>query len=364
MSKSMQDIPAQSQRFDEFSPGKFILQVQNILRYILRKWYVVALAGLVAGGGAWMYYGRTGKTMYIAEMSFAIDEEISRQKKSGLSEITEQLGLGPSDAGLLYTSESNIAALLMSRLMIESTLRKPVPGEKPGYTYADFFLDSLRFRQKWIKNAKVKTASFTLTPSSTEAKLHQNSLVAQMHDRLTSKYLKIDKKLTGSNILSVSCVTEHELFSKLFLEELVANVTQHYIEAQTMRAKTNLNAIEKRIDSVQRAYSTAMYGKAANDDANINLVRQQAIVSGARKQTDIEVLRAAYVELSLSLESAKTSLLKSTPVIQVLDAPLLPLKTNAPNIMKKTALFFVGGAFLAGACLGLAALYRRLMAQG
>jgi hypothetical protein len=147
----------------------------------------------------------------------------------------------------------------------------------------------------------------------------------------------------------------------MLLEELVNNVTEHYVDAQTLRAKANMAAINKRIDSVKNAYTGALYNKAGTSDANINISRQRGEVPGIRKQTDADILKSAYIELSLNLESAKTSLLKSTPVIQVLDAPVLPLKTMSTDVLRKAVLFFIGGIFLSCFILMLKALYKQVM---
>jgi hypothetical protein len=167
---------------EEFSPKKLILQFTESLQYVLKRWYIVLLAGIICSAAAWFYYNYKKKTEFIAEITFALDEEITRQKKSGLSEITEQLGLGPSDAGLLYNSESNFAALIMSRLMMENTLRKPVPGTKPHYTYADFFLDSLKLRNKWMNGSKYINSKFDSVAASKEEQLFQNGAIARMQD--------------------------------------------------------------------------------------------------------------------------------------------------------------------------------------
>ncbi len=359
--EQQQTLQQQQQRvIDEFSPKKLILQIQELFKYVLRKWYIILVAGILCSTTAWFYYKKK-KTEFIAEITFAIDEEITKQKKSGLSEITEQLGLGPSDAGLLYNSESNFAILMMSRLMMENTLRKQVPETKPHYTYADFFLDSLNLRNKWMKGSKYITTKFDSTAKSKEEQLFQNGIITKIQEFITSKCIKIDKKLSGSNILSVSCISEHELFSKMLLEELVNNVTEHYVNAQTLRAKVNMIAINKRIDSVKRAYIGTLYAKASIADANINVVRQRATVPGISKQTDADILRSAYIDLALNLESAKTSLLKNTPVVQVLDAPVLPLKTNTVNTLRKSALFFIIGVFITALFIGLHAVYRFIM---
>ena len=76
-----------------------------------------------------------------------------------------------------------------------------------------------------------------------------------------------------------------------------------------------------------------------------------------KQQTDIQILRASYVELTRSLEAAKTSLMRETPLIQYLDMPVLPLKVLRSNTIKNAMVGFLLGAFLATSIL----LFRKVM---
>ena len=66
-----------------------------------------------------------------------------------------------------------------------------------------------------------------------------------------------------------------------------------------------------------------------------------------KQQTDVQILKAAYIDLSRSLEAAKIALVRVTPLIQYLDMPILPLKQSSTSGMKFFMIFFIIGAFLA-----------------
>jgi hypothetical protein len=346
----------------ELTPRNLILMAQYIMNYVLRKWYMILAIGVVAGLAAALYYKYTKDDVFIAEITFVIDEEITKQKKSGFSEITEQLGLGPSDAGSLFSSESNIAALLMSRMLTEQTLLSQVPSDKnKKILFVDFFLDSLPYRDKWFKEPAIRNINFSVPPQTPQEELTRNRIIGKIHKHISGRQIKIEKKLKGSNILAATCTSEHELYSKLFLEALIANVTTYYVNAQTKKARANLEAIKRRTDSVRNAYGGSLYQKATAGDANINPVREVAVVPAYKKQTDAEILKSAYTELALSLESAKTSLMQTTPFIQVLDSPVLPLAVNKVSIIKKFIIFFSAGAVLFSCIIAASALYKMIM---
>ena len=330
--------------YEEFSPRKFILQVQGLGRYILSKWLVILAVALLLGvaGAA---YSLTKKPQYIAEMTFVLDEEATQSPRSGISQLSEELGLG-SDAGSVFSSPTNIAELMMSRLLIEKTLRSTVKVEGKNVLLADFFLDSLDYREKWMKKSRFYRLDFLSKKTDRQEALFENGIMRSMYETLIAQNLKFDKKGKGTTIISVLCTSTHELFSKFFLEELMHTVTQYYIEKKTERAKMNVDFIQQRTDSIRHAYNIALYGRAEFSDAFFNPNRQLPMVTREKQQTDIQILRASYIELTRSLESAKTVLMRETPLIQYLDQPVLPLKALRSNMIKFALIGFFLGAFL------------------
>jgi len=330
--------------YEEFSPRKFILQLQGLGRYLLSKWLVILAVALLFGiaGAA---YSFTKKPQYIAEMTFVLDEEATQSPRSGISQLSEELGLG-SDAGAVFSSPTNIAELMMSRLLIEKTLRSTVKVEGKNVLLADFFLDSLDYREKWMKKSRFYHLDFLSQKTDKEAALFENGIIRSMYETLIAQNLKIDKKGKGTSIISVLCTSTHELFSKFFLEELMHTVTQYYIGKKTERAKMNVDFIQQRTDSIRHAYNIALYGRAEFADAFFNPNRQLPMVTRERQQTDIQILRASYIELTRSLESAKTVLMRETPLIQYLDQPVLPLKVLRSSMIKFGLIGLFLGAFL------------------
>ncbi|MEO6231966.1 MAG: Wzz/FepE/Etk N-terminal domain-containing protein [Ferruginibacter sp.] len=332
--------------FDEFSPKKLIVLVQHSFSYILSKWLVIVLVALLFGiGGLLRSYFK--KPTYVAEITFALDEGAGQSAKSNYSQLSEQLGLDNMlEAGGVFSSATNIVELMQSRLLVEKTLRETVNINGKPIVFADLFLDSLDYRDKWMKGSAYYKMDFKAVKKDTNHVLFENRIFRNIYETIISENIGVDKKGKGTTIISVSCTSESELFSKYFLEALINKVTQYYIETKTLRAKTNVEFLQKRTDSIKSAFSGALFGKAAFTDANINAVRQISTVSGEKQQTDVQILRTTYVDLVRSLESAKTTLMRETPLIQYLDIPILPLKMTRSSGMKNFIIFFMLGAFI------------------
>jgi hypothetical protein len=338
------------ERFDQFSPKKLILQVQDINRNVLRKWKIILLVAVLCGLAGGIYSFRK-KTHYVAEMTFALDEGAMPNPKTGFAALQQELGIYGSnlEAGGVFSSIINILELIRSRFLIEKTLRNSITINGKSYSYLDYFLNEQDFKEKWTKGTKYENLSFPLIKKDLADTLFENNIIRMSHEIISNGMINVSAKGKGTTIVSVVLVSQNELFSKYFLEELIREVTKYYLESKTERSKLNLDFIQKRVDSVRRAYNSSLFGRANFSDAHINPALQVSLVPAEKKLTDVEILRTSYVELIKDLESAKTALMKDTPLFQYLDTPILPLKKLTSNWLKFMSIFFALG--LVGAYL-------------
>lgn len=333
----MQQIKQPS--FDEFSPRRVIGWFSNLSGHLTKQWWKILLVAL-AGGLLGLTLAYLKKPGFKAEITFAVDEQKEQNNRSSFSEFSEQLGLGSIDGGNVFSSIGNIQELIRSRVLIEKTLRKKVPTN-PSFTFADFYIDSCGFREKWINRSAFPGFRFTKIPKDTAEVLFGNGLITNIYKTLLTENIKINSKGKNTSITSVTCESAHPVFSKYFVEALLSEVTTYYIESKTQRSRINLAIVQNRADSVQKAYMQALYGHASFQDRDINVVRQTFSVPGSKSQTDIQILRTAYIDLSRNVEAAKTSLMNNTPVIQLLDQPVFPLETIKKSPVRQFVMFFV-----------------------
>lgn len=330
------------------------------LRELRKKiWWILAIAVIAGIVAAAMAY--TTVPTYTATLSFVVDEENKAAARSEFSIFSEQLGLAPVNGGYFFSSAGNIMELINSRLIIERTLRKPIGSGKKNLLLAEYFLDSLGYGEKFNKDKPpfVFTSSDKSLDSLTA--INENGMLGVIHQTILSKHLSIQAGAKQSNLIKISCSSESQLFSKIFLESLINEVSTYYTAIKTERAQKNLAILQQRTDSTRNAYIALVRNRATFSDADINLVRQQAAAPGEKKQTDVQIIRDAYIELSGSLENAKTVLMNNTPLFQVLDRPTYPLKMSRPNAIKWFVLSAVVAAFLVTAFFLGRILYRFLL---
>ena len=139
-------------------------------------------------------------------------------------------------------------------------------------------------------------------------------------------------------------ISENEQFSKDFCDALAREVGLFYIATKSKKARANMEVLERQTDSIRNELNNAISGVAiANDNTfNLNPALNARRVPSSRKQVDVQANVAILTELVKQSELAKVTLRRETPLIQVLDRPILPLKKDK---FGKTKGLILGGFF-------------------
>jgi hypothetical protein len=87
-----------------------------------------------------------------------------------------------------------------------------------------------------------------------------------------------------------------------------------------------MDVLRRQANSIGRALNGAITGVAvANDNTfNLNPALNVRRAPSARRQVDVQANTAILTELVKQSELAKVTLRKDTPLIQVIDKPILP----------------------------------------
>ena len=126
----------------------------------------------------------------------------------------------------------------------------------------------------------------------------------------------------------------------------------------------NVEILQKQTDSIREALNNAITGVASESDNVYNLNPAFNVKSspGKRRQVDVQANTAILTQLVAQLELSKVTLRKETPLIQVIDRPILPLEKDKVSKLKSLIL----GGFLAGFLtvlyLVFSSLYKKIFA--
>jgi len=116
--------------------------------------------------------------------------------------------------------------------------------------------------------------------------------------------------------------------------------------------------LQKQVDSVRSELNGAITGVATETD-NVYNLNPAFNIKGApskKKQIDVQANTAVLTNLVVQLELAKITLRKETPLIQLIDSPILPLTKEKFGKLKALIL----GGFLAGFLTVLYLIFRHL----
>ncbi|MEO8254773.1 MAG: lipopolysaccharide biosynthesis protein, partial [Flavobacterium sp.] len=121
---------------------------------------------------------------------------------------------------------------------------------------------------------------------------------------------------------------------------LAKQVSDFYVATKSKKSRENMLILERQTDSIRRELNGAITGVAvANDNTfNLNPALNVRRAPSARRQVDVQANTAILTELVKQTELAKVTLRKETPLIQVIDRPILPLKKV--KLSKFKAVFF------------------------
>jgi len=349
-------------RNDEISLKELLQKGKEWYNYLLTQWKIIVLAGII-GAALGLAYSFFSKPTYTATLSFSVEDD-----KSGGGGLGSALGLasslgldlGGGSGGGIFTG-TNLTELFKSRSMVEKTLLSPVILNGKQISLAEMYIRNNEWRIDWNDDAKFKNIQFLPNQNRTNYTRVQDSILGVMYQNLSQNSLTIGQKDKKIAIISMDVTSTNELFSKYFCEALARQVGYFYVTTKSKKARINMAILEKQRDSIRAALNGAITGVAvANDNTfGLNPAMNVRRAPSARRQVDVQANTAILTELVKQSELAKVTLRKETPLIQVIDRPILPL----PNERFGKGKGLMMGGFLAVLLIVFGLIVRRIFKQ-
>lgn len=325
--------------------------------YILSYWKVVLLAGII-GGALGLVYSISKKPIYTATLSFALEDEKSGGGLGGALGLASQFGLDLGGGGGSIFTGSNLTELFKSRSIVEQTLLTPIVFNGKNISLAEMYIQNSKWREQWKGKPKFDHIQFLPNANREDFTRVHDSIFGVIYDELSKSGLSVGQKDKKVSIVSIEVSSINELFAKYFSEALVKEVSDFYVSSKSKKARLNMDILERQTDSIRRELNGAITGVAiANDNTfNLNPALNVRRAPSARRQVDVQANTAILTELVKQTELAKVTLRKETPLIQIIDKPILPLKKEKFGRLKG---IIIGGVF-AGFMAVIYLIIRRL----
>lgn len=354
--------PNSSHQQDEISLKELILKIQKWVKYLRNRWLIILIGGGI-GAGLGLAYALIKKPVYIAELTFVLEDSKS-SPFGGYASVASQFGIdlgGASSSGVF--SGDNILEFLKSRLMVEKTLLSPLIYKENLQSLADYYIEMNDLRASWSEDSLLKNTHFPIGPDRKDFSLQQDSILNSIYTGITKKNLKVTKPDKKLSFISVECTTKDEVFSKAFTERLVKEAIDFYVQTKTQRSKITVNTLQQKADSLESLLNRKTYTAAASQDMNLNPARSMAGVRTELVVRDKVVLQTMYAEVVKNLELSRMAMAQEIPIIQIVDTPILPLKKEKLSKSKGIVLGGFAGSFLTVIILLITRIYRGIMTQ-
>jgi len=317
---------------DEISLKELFLKIKEWWVFLKSKWLKIFLVGLL-GATLGITYAFFSKPDYVASLSFALDDD-----KAGGGGLTGALGIASSLGFDLGTgaggafSGSNLMELMKSRTLIERSLLSPITVSGTTKTMAEYYIEFSELREKLDSKKRLSNIHYLVGENRATFSLQKDSILGELYKKVvgdeTEGLLSVMQKDKKISIIFVEVKSKDELFSKTLTESIVKEVSFYYVDAKSKKARNNVAILQKQADSIRNELNAAISGvaQATDNTFNLNLAYNIKRTPSAHRQIDVQANTAILTQLVANLEMAKVTLLKETPLIQVIDKPILPLK--------------------------------------
>ena len=345
---------------DEISLKELIDKAKEWWHYLLSQWKIIVLAGII-GACLGLAYSFIKKPIYTATLSFALEDEKGGGGLGGALGLASSFGIDLGGGGGSIFTGSNLTELFKSRAMVEQTLLSPVVVDGKTISLAEMYIQNNKWREKWKDKPKFKGIQFLPDTKRKYFTRVHDSILGVMYQDLSKTGLSVGQKDKKISIITIDVNSTNELFSKYFTEALVKEVSDFYVTTKSKKARMNMDILERQTDSIRRELNGAITGVAvANDNTfGLNPAMNVRRAPSARRQVDVQANTAILTELVKQTELAKVTVRKETPLIQVIDQPILPLKKEKFGKGKGIVI----GGFLAGFLIVFWLIIRRIIKQ-
>jgi len=247
---------------------------------------------------------------------------------SPLMQIAGQLGINPSSSSSL--SSEKLVELLHSRLIILTALMNEAKIKNQNDLMINHFSKIYKINEWFINEKKYQNLTFEKIDLSNFSE-KENKVATDIYNTIIRNYLNAGSSKNG--IITITYTSESEIFAKQFLDFLVESLSDFYVNKTNQKHKETFEIVNGYTDSLKNELTKSELYLADWKDKNVLKVKSKGVLEELRLLRKVETLNLAYSEALKNLELAKFNLISSTPILQIIDKPILPLKRNKPNII-------------------------------
>lgn len=335
----------QNQDIDKEAAG-FSLEVwlpiiKRYLIFLLKFSWVMVITGCLLG-----WYLRNRKlntpTSYQADLTFKMDESSGAAQQGIASLFGGVVGV----EGGQQLSITSIEEIIKTRLIIQKALFDKKKMHYNDNPKEDFVIN--HYLRKFVY-APTDTVTYffendIINPYNRKA----NRILLSAYSQIADNFLLVE--ITPAKIIHLKAISINEDFSYELLTSIYHQLDTFYSEDKVKQkeafydmAKKRTADLKEKMHIAESAYTNYLNKNGAEAAGVHNIsVRVQYLATDLRSATE------AYFMALRSQEAAWVALekQKQSRALQIIDAPLYPLKANVPNPLLHMIFGFVAGGGL------------------
>lgn len=297
---------------------QFVLSVFDYMLELLRKWYVYLILGLLFCGFMYFYL-QSKESTYQARLTFMTNTNNSGGLSS-LMRLAGSFGLGGKSSG--DVSAEKLAEIITSERIMKTALFTPLSIVIDGSEQTDLLIN--HFYNIY-------------PPENFEAqKLEKKEKYSLNENALINKVIRDLRDLLGvstsdNGIVKVFATTTNEGLSQAICVEMFTALDEYYAEKSIEKQQETYDLFKTRTDSLsgllmaKEGELKAWLNKYAMR-IKANSLTPDEYMNKVRLERETEMVSNIYKEALQSTELASMELDSAKPLIQIIDAPVLPLK--------------------------------------
>ena len=305
---------------DEIKLKDILVKLLEYKTYLYKnKFAIIVVSGVFFVIGILIAISSDEK--YTAELTFVVeDKQHGAGALGAMSGMANQFGFDIGSSSATTFSQKNILEFLKSRGVVEAALMQSRIVNKKDDLLIEHYLDINMTKDYWKGNEYLYPVSF-------HGILYQDndSISGSIWKSIVEDELLVSLQTEEANIINLSYTSLNEEFAKVFVETLIEEMSKMYVTHQTAQSNNTLDFLQSRADSVFLKLQIAEEEFAKVKDINQRIVKASGRLKELQLMRSVEVLGTMYLEIVKNLEISKITLLNHTPIIQIIDRPILPL---------------------------------------
>ena len=307
------------------------IKLSDIFSFFRKYWLFFLLVGLVLGS---IGYGIS----YLIAPEFETTAKIlpeygSGTSVDGLSDLASLAGISLGKSNSEAIRPDLYPSILTSKTFLMKVLSTPFPLQDGKKILLAVYLDK---EGKPFTSQQLKQADTLITLT-----IGQERVMENVSERITAHMDKITGVLTIRSempdpVLSAACTN----FSMNYLTNFVT-------EYRGSKKVEKVAFLRKQMSEAKSKNQRAEIALNSYRDRNRSAYTNVARVEEQRLQNDYIQTQSLYSELARQLETARLQALEDTPVLKVLDPPMVPNWKSKPRRKLYALSFAILGGFLA-----------------